>query len=570
MRAAVYNGTRNLYQYMIAAAKSLLMYSNVEKIYFLIEDDIFPYEIPPEIECINVSNQVYFNQSGPNFNTPWTYMILLRAAFSKIFPNLDKILSLDVDTIVNENISDLWDIDISNYYYAAIDEPFKSVNGFTSINAGVMMINLEKLRQDKKDDEIIYALNTKHYEFPEQDCISELCQGYLYVLPPDYNVNGSVDFESAKMRKIIHYAANKNWTKSPIVKMYGNIPFNELLRDQHRKTDLDIIIPSYNNLEGLKRTLTSLYYPELLDWMHITVVDDGCNLNYNDIINEFPCINLIFLDRNLGPGGARAIGIHSTDSAYIMFVDCGDIILSKDCLLAIRQQLITYRMPDIYEWSWIFGGTGKISEENDTSTPAKVYKREFLDAYGLCPIMEGPGSYASEDCGFNIACYAAAFGYGDGTEHKAFYDMPIYQSIMHNDSLTVKNDKEFLYTCLPGVVANAIHCIQICERANLHSLIILDKLNLFLVSLYKTFLRVSCVKPELIASYWEELRYFYNTVYQRYEKDPRNEEQLNLHYAAKLKIIMQYTNRPNIRRFLNELATCETVPNQYFQNRKLT
>ena len=56
MRAAVYNGTRNLYENMLAAAKSLLVHSNVEKIYFLIEDDIFPYDLPPEIECINVRN----------------------------------------------------------------------------------------------------------------------------------------------------------------------------------------------------------------------------------------------------------------------------------------------------------------------------------------------------------------------------------------------------------------------------------------------------------------------------------------------------------------------------------
>jgi len=37
--------------------KSLLIHSNVDKIYFLIEDDEFPYELPPEVECINVSGQ---------------------------------------------------------------------------------------------------------------------------------------------------------------------------------------------------------------------------------------------------------------------------------------------------------------------------------------------------------------------------------------------------------------------------------------------------------------------------------------------------------------------------------
>lgn len=55
MRAAIYSGTRNIYEKMLPSMKSLLMHSNVEKIYFLIEDDEFPYELPPEVECINVS-----------------------------------------------------------------------------------------------------------------------------------------------------------------------------------------------------------------------------------------------------------------------------------------------------------------------------------------------------------------------------------------------------------------------------------------------------------------------------------------------------------------------------------
>ena len=107
---------------MLTAAKSLLMYSNVEKIYFLIEDDIFPYELPQEIECMNISNQTYFPSDGPNFNNVCTYMVLIRAAYTKIFPDLDRILSIDMDTVVNENISDLWDLDLTNYYLAAVEE----------------------------------------------------------------------------------------------------------------------------------------------------------------------------------------------------------------------------------------------------------------------------------------------------------------------------------------------------------------------------------------------------------------------------------------------------------------
>ena len=116
MRAVVYSGTRNVYQNMLTAAKSLLMHSNVEKIYFLIEDDFFPYQLPQEIECINVSNQQYFRKDGPNFANVCTYMVLLRAVYTKLFPHLDQILSLDNDTIINENISQLWQLDLTNYY----------------------------------------------------------------------------------------------------------------------------------------------------------------------------------------------------------------------------------------------------------------------------------------------------------------------------------------------------------------------------------------------------------------------------------------------------------------------
>ena len=47
LRVAAYCGTRNLYKDMVPAVKSLLVNSNVDKIYLLIEDDQFPYKLPP-------------------------------------------------------------------------------------------------------------------------------------------------------------------------------------------------------------------------------------------------------------------------------------------------------------------------------------------------------------------------------------------------------------------------------------------------------------------------------------------------------------------------------------------
>jgi lipopolysaccharide biosynthesis glycosyltransferase len=94
-------------------------------------------------------------------------MVLIRAAYTKIFPHLDKILSLDMDTIVNENISELWDLDLKNYYIAAVEERLLSEKEGSYFNMGVAMLNLKKIRDDKKDDELIDAINTYWYRYKE-------------------------------------------------------------------------------------------------------------------------------------------------------------------------------------------------------------------------------------------------------------------------------------------------------------------------------------------------------------------------------------------------------------------
>lgn len=222
MKTAVYCATRNIYSDMIPSLKALLANSDVDKVFFLIEDDEFPYELPDCVECINVSNQQYFDHDGPNYRNSWTYMVLMRAALHRVFPDLDKIVSFDIDTIAAKDISDLWDVDVSDYYLAGVPEPQKSGNGIY-INCGVMVLNLEKLR-DGKGDEIIRELNTRHFNFNEQDCINELCRGYILPLSSDYNANNYT--KPTTTPKIVHFAAFQRWQNAPLVQQYRDIAWN--------------------------------------------------------------------------------------------------------------------------------------------------------------------------------------------------------------------------------------------------------------------------------------------------------------------------------------------------------
>ena len=139
-KVVVYAGTRNLYEQMYVCVKSLLANTMVYRVYLLIEDDEFPYQLPDNVCVANVSKQEFFLPGSPNYSSPWSYMAMLRCVLSFILKDESRVLWLDCDTIVNEDIGDLFDIDMEGYYYAGVVEPQKSKDIFRYINSGIQHI----------------------------------------------------------------------------------------------------------------------------------------------------------------------------------------------------------------------------------------------------------------------------------------------------------------------------------------------------------------------------------------------------------------------------------------------
>lgn len=228
MRAVVYAATRNLYRDMLPSIKSLLLNNWIDKVYLLIEDDVFPYYLPPCCETINVSGQEYFRQDSPNIGCRWTWMVLMRAALPFVFPDLDRILSLDCDTIITADISELWDLPLDDYYFAACREPATSAGGIDCrqplyCNMGVSMFNLKKLRDDGAAKEVISLLNRRLLPFPEQDALNIVCQSAI--LPISSKYNKAECTEPVGYAKIVHYAAISDWTSKPLVQEYARRSF---------------------------------------------------------------------------------------------------------------------------------------------------------------------------------------------------------------------------------------------------------------------------------------------------------------------------------------------------------
>ena len=215
-RVVVYGVTRNIYEKLRPSIRSLNEKTRIDRIYILTEDDALPFRIPENARVLNVSGQGYFRENGPNYRSLWTWMVLMKTALTKILPDEKRVLWLDADTIINDDIGGLFEMDISGKYIGGAIETLKTgANGKPYINAGVLFMNLEELR-DGTDDRIISGLNDKWYPYPEQDILNEICQGKILEIPSDYNVNAFT--EKTEAVKIRHYAADPGWYDRPEVK----------------------------------------------------------------------------------------------------------------------------------------------------------------------------------------------------------------------------------------------------------------------------------------------------------------------------------------------------------------
>lgn len=245
MKAAVYSGTRNLYKGMVTAAKSLTHNSSVDRIYFLIEDDVFPEKLPSHIETLNVSGQKFFPKNGANYRTSFTYMSLLRVCYTKLFPDLDRVLQLDVDTVCVDNVDALWDVDLTGKWYAAVEEHLSTYKpyGPKYYNIGVAVFNLKQIREEHADDQAIHFLNHIRAPYIDQDAWSRFSQRAVD-LPVRYNESFVTGYTEEPA--IVHFAGVKDWQKSPraprreYLKKYREMTWEEALHGKypHRRSDV--------------------------------------------------------------------------------------------------------------------------------------------------------------------------------------------------------------------------------------------------------------------------------------------------------------------------------------------
>lgn len=137
-----------------------------------------------------------------------------RLFLSSVIPDTySKILYLDCDTIVTENLRRLWNVDVSGYMAAGVKDTveryyLKKIVLTPSdlyVNAGVLLINLERWRNENVLSQFLNFIEKFEGNVPHHDqgTINAVCNKKIIALSPEYNVFSNMyTFSSEAIKRI--------------------------------------------------------------------------------------------------------------------------------------------------------------------------------------------------------------------------------------------------------------------------------------------------------------------------------------------------------------------------------
>lgn len=123
-----------------------------------------------KIDVTNLYKQEFMNSKNENaYCTPYTLLRLL----TDLVPEIpDKILYLDIDMMAGNDISKLYNIDVSDYEYAAVKEKYGCwVIRPDYINAGMLLLNMKKIKETKLLEKAREMIKTRKLLFADQDAL---------------------------------------------------------------------------------------------------------------------------------------------------------------------------------------------------------------------------------------------------------------------------------------------------------------------------------------------------------------------------------------------------------------
>ena len=191
-----------------------------------------------------------------------------RFKIASLIPDIDKILYLDSDIVVNNNIAELYNTDIESYYIAAVPEVNNhhhkerlSLNDNQYyINAGVLLINIKKWNEDNIEKKLFDYIKHPIHEiiYQDQDVLNDVLKNNIKYIDLSWNLqHDAIDDEysylyhsgqrldALKNPKLIHFTHKLKPWHSKCKNKYRFLYYSFLKKSPWKHKLLDICIKNF-------------------------------------------------------------------------------------------------------------------------------------------------------------------------------------------------------------------------------------------------------------------------------------------------------------------------------------
>ena len=254
MMNVLYCGSKNMFDGVMTSVLSILKRSEYEGaynfyIYTMDLSDINPEFTPITDDAVEFLNDIaigfhyknrvikvdltelYKKEFGAyQSNEPYS---LLKLLIDKV-PNMpEKLLSLDIDVLFNKDIRLLYDIDVTDYEYAASKEHMSF-----KINTGVLLFNLNKINETKMLEKIRSLLTNNKGNLDIESALykstlSNKILSHRFNEQKNMNKNTVIRHFSKKLFWLPypHTENIKQWDIINMYKKYGYHQFDDILEE---------------------------------------------------------------------------------------------------------------------------------------------------------------------------------------------------------------------------------------------------------------------------------------------------------------------------------------------------
>lgn len=231
----------NYIPYLAVTVKSIELHASDENTYDVkvltsglsksSQDKLLPLQTDNlNIEIVNIEEKIKEHRGRINrtLRDYYSESIFYRIFIASLYPELDRAIYIDCDTVLVDDIAKLYDEELGdNILAGVIDESIPDVPEFVDyvtnwvgvsaehyINSGVLVINLKEFRLVEIERKITASISRHDLETvaPDQDYLNHLCHGKIKYLPSSWNKQPKGGEVPLSELHLIHYNMfNKPW-----------------------------------------------------------------------------------------------------------------------------------------------------------------------------------------------------------------------------------------------------------------------------------------------------------------------------------------------------------------------